>query len=154
MSDASVSTGHSDDVAKQTTRHATCVAAHGNGVLITGASGSGKSSLALALMAYGAQLVADDGVILQAIENRIMASAPAAIDGLIEARGIGILRANPVQDAPIKLVIDMNQIEQDRLPPFRYTMVKGQSVPLLYKVDTLHFPAAVMQYLTCGRQGE
>lgn len=142
------------DLPKQTTQHATCVAAHGNGVLITGAAGSGKSSLALAMMAYGAKLIADDRVVLRAIENRVLASAPKAISGLIEARGIGLLRADTATDAPIKLVIDLDQTEQDRLPPIRYTLLMGQSVPLLYKVETLHFPAAVMQYLACGRQGE
>ncbi|MBL4768323.1 MAG: HPr kinase/phosphatase C-terminal domain-containing protein [Rhodobacteraceae bacterium] len=136
----------------QTTRHATCVASHGNGALIVGASGSGKSSLALAMMAYGADLVADDQVILRTDQSHIMASAPTAIDGLIEAWGIGLLRAITVTDARIKLVIDLDQIEHIRLPPIRFTMVMGQSVPLLYKVDTPHFPAAVMQYLACGRQ--
>lgn len=142
------------ELPKQTTQHATCVVAHGNGVLIIGASGSGKSSLGLAMLAYGATLVADDGVILRVIENCVIASAPPAITGLIEARGIGLLQAETVTNVAIRLVIDLDQVEQDRLPTPHYTLVMGQSVPLLYKVDTLHFPAAVMQYLACGRQGE
>lgn len=144
----------SDLVAKQVTQHATCVAAHGKGVLITGRSGSGKSSLAMAMMGLGATLIADDQVNLCVVHGRIIASAPATIAGLIEARGIGLLLANTNQDAPVELVIDLDHIELDRLPPFRHTEVMGHSVPLLYGVETLHFPAAVMQYLACGRQGE
>jgi len=45
-----------------TTIHASCVAVDGKGLLITGASGSGKSALALQLMAFGAHLIADDRV--------------------------------------------------------------------------------------------
>ena len=153
MSDVSASSDISD-LSEQATRHATCVVAHGKGVLITGTAGSGKSSLALAMMAYGAKLIADDRVILRTAENHIVASAPDAIDGLIEARGIGLLQANTAKEATIKLVIDLDRSEKDRLPPIRYTMLMGQLLPLLYKVGTPHFPAAVMQYLACGRQGE
>lgn len=142
------------DISEQTTQHATCVTAHGKGVLITGASGSGKSSLALAMMGFGAKLVADDRVFLNVLRDRVIASAPAAIGGLIEARGIGLLLAKTEPTVPIGLVIDLDRTEPDRLPPIRYVTVMGQSVPLLYRVDTLQFPAAVMQYLACGRQGE
>jgi HPr kinase/phosphorylase len=137
---------------KKTTRHATCVVAHGKGVLIVGASGSGKSSLALAMMGLGAKLIADDQVILCLSQNNIVASAPTAIKGLIEARGLGLLRAKTEPDARIKLVIDLDQTEHERLPPVRKTKVLDQTVPLLFGVDTLHFPAAVMQYLADGRQ--
>lgn len=142
------------ELAKQTTQHATCVAAHGKGVLLTGSSGSGKSSLAMSMMGLGATLIADDRVNLSVVHGRVMASAPATIAGLIEVRGIGILKANTNRDSPIELVIDLDHIELDRLPPFRHITVMGHSVPLLYKVETLHFPAAVMQYLAYGRQDE
>jgi len=139
---------------EQTTQHATCVTAYNKGALIIGVSGSGKSSLALAMMGFGAKLATDDRVILRLVHSRVIASAPAAIDGLVEARGIGLLRAKTEPEAPIKLVIDLDQNEQDRLPPIRHISVLGQSVSLLYKVDMPHFPAALMQYLACGRQGE
>ena len=60
----------------ETIVHASCVTVQGRGVLITGASGSGKSALALSLMALGADLVADDRVILSLDRGRVMASAP------------------------------------------------------------------------------
>lgn len=135
-------------------QHATCIVAHGNAALIIGKSGSGKSSLALAMMGLGAKLVADDRVILHVDDTRIIATAPAAIHGLIEARGIGILTVEPAAPAPIRVVIDLDQVEPARMPPIRHTKVMGQSMPMLYKVDTPHFPAALMQYLKSGRQGE
>ena len=61
------------------TLHATCVAVEGRGVLITGPSGSGKSSLALALMAHGARLVADDRVTLSLREGTLWATCPETI---------------------------------------------------------------------------
>ena len=138
------------DSTGQTIQHATCVVVHGNAALITGASGSGKSTLALNMMAFGAKLIADDQVILQRDGDRIMASAPPPISGLIEARGVGILRAAPAAPAPVHVVIDLDQIEQDRLPTPRKTQLMGQAVPLLFKPDTPHFAAALMQYLTLG----
>lgn len=132
--------------------HASAVADYGLGVLITGPSGSGKSALALQLMSMGAQLVADDGVLLsRAPDGRVLARAPAAIRGLIEARGIGLLRAGAVDDVPLALVVDLSQVETQRLPPERTTLVLGTELPLLHKVASPHFPAAIRQYLACGR---
>ena len=69
--------------------HASAVALDGRGVLITGAAGSGKSSLALTLMAYGAVLISDDQTELSRVGDTIWARAPETISGLIEARGAG-----------------------------------------------------------------
>ena len=77
------------------TLHASCVALDGRGVLILGRSGAGKSSLALELMALGARLVADDRTVLHADDGAPVASCPPAILGKIEARGVGILAADP-----------------------------------------------------------
>ena len=78
--------------------HGSCVALTGKGLLITGRSGSGKSALCLQMVALGAELVADDRVQLRREEGQILARAPAAIAGLIEARGIGI-STNPKRRA-------------------------------------------------------
>ena len=154
MTGATPTSDISDFAPPSTTQHATCVVAHNKGVLITGSSGSGKSSLALSMIGLGATLVADDRVILSIANDSIVATAPGPISGLIEARGIGLLHANTDQNAKIHLVIDLDQVESDRLPPVRRIAVMGHSVPLLYNVETVHFPAAIMQYLACGRQGE
>ena len=71
---------------------ASCVAIGGRAVLIEGPPGSGKSSLALALIDRGAVLVGDDGVALAARDGRLFASPPPNIAGLLEVRNVGLLR--------------------------------------------------------------
>ena len=131
--------------------HASCVAHQGRAVLILGASGSGKSALALQLMALGADLVADDRTELRLVRDQIMADVPVAISGLIEARGVGILKAKPAGATPVTMVIDMNRKEHSRLPEPQSTVLLGQSLPLLAAVAAPHFPAAVLQMLAAGR---
>lgn len=121
------------------------------GVLITGASGSGKSALALALMASGARLVADDGVLLCPRDGRLVATCPAALSGLIEARGVGLLRAWPLAEAEIVLVVDLDQVETERLPHRRTATLAGIALPCLHKVEAAYFPAAILQYLKGSR---
>ena len=72
--------------------HATAVAIDGRAVLLRGPSGSGKSDLALRLIDAGARLVADDQSELSRRGDVLMVRAPATIAGLIEVRGLGILR--------------------------------------------------------------
>jgi HPr kinase/phosphorylase len=132
--------------------HASAVALAGRGLLIRGASGSGKSSLALALLAFGAQLVSDDRVVLRQEGDRLRASCPDAICGLIEARGVGLLCAEPAPPTIIAAIVDLDHIEADRLPPSRRTDLLGVNLPLLHKSETTHFPAALVQYLTLGRK--
>lgn len=136
------------------TVHASCVALDGRGVLILGPSGSGKSSLALALMAFGARLVSDDRVALRRDGPRLIAAAPEAIHGLIEARGVGLLRAEAEAEAVVALAVDLARIETARLPQRREIDLLGQPVVLLSKVEALHFPAAILQYLKAGRRGD
>ena len=78
---------------------ASCVAIGGQGVLIEGPPGSGKSSLALALIDRGATLVGDDGVLLQRRGGRLWALPPPNIAGLLEVRNVGLvsLEAAPAQ---------------------------------------------------------
>lgn len=130
--------------------HASCVSLDGRAVLILGKSGAGKSALGLSLMAYGADLVADDRVILTD-DGCVMASAPPAIMGLIEARGVGVLNAVTVARAKVVLVVDLDQTEADRLPPLRHIRVLGHDVPLQHRVDGLHFGPSLVQYLRGDR---
>ena len=131
--------------------HASCVAVSGRAVLIIGPSGSGKSSMALTLMAYGADLVADDQTELTRDDARILARCPPALQGLIEARGVGLLTA-PYTTAEIVLVADMGSAETDRLPPRRTFALLGQQVDLVLGRGNHHFPAAVLCYLMGSRQ--
>ena len=133
--------------------HASCVAAGDAGVLILGASGSGKSALALTLMAFGAQLVSDDRTVLTRPEKGgpLQASAPDTIRGKIEARGIGVLAAEPVESVPVRLAVDLDRAETARLPEFRTVDIGGTPVPLLHKVESGHFAPAILQYVRSGR---
>ena len=63
--------------------HGSAVALEGRGLLILGASGTGKSALALRMMAHGARLVADDRVVLARRGDALIASAPPALRGTI-----------------------------------------------------------------------
>jgi HPr kinase/phosphorylase len=133
--------------------HASCVAAFGRGLLILGPSGSGKSALALRLITLGAQLVADDQTDLAVEDGRLVARCPPAIRGLIEARGVGLLRAAPLDAAPVDLVADLGQTENQRLPPARRITILGYEADLVLHPQNDHFPDALMLYLRHGRQG-
>ncbi len=99
-------------------------------------------------MAFGADLIADDRTALSADRDGPPVAAPVApIAGLIEARGVGILPADTGAPARISLIVDMGAVESDRLPPTRARRLMGWTVPLLHKVESPHFPAAVLQYL-------
>jgi HPr kinase/phosphorylase len=136
--------------------HASCVAFGGHAVLILGASGRGKSGLALQLMGFGAELVADDRTCLWRQDGaggpQVMADAPETLRGLIEARGVGILKAAAAGPVPVNLVVDLDQIETSRLPPLRRFALLDVDMPLVHMVDTPAFPAAILQYLRQGRR--
>ena len=102
------------------------------GVLLRGPSGSGKSDLALRLIEAGAYLVADDQVALALGDGDVWLSAPAAIAGMIEARGVGILRLPRAQRAALRLVCDLVPREEvERLPERGDCMLLGVTVPRL-----------------------
>ena len=126
------------------------VSAGWRGLLITGPSGSGKSALALQLMALGARLVADDQVLIQRRGDRLFATGPDATRGLIEARGIGLLRADPLPEVPLAASVDLGQRETERLPPPRIVMYLDVGLPLFHAVHAPYFHAALAQYLCAG----
>jgi HPr kinase/phosphorylase len=131
--------------------HASAVALGPRGVLILGPSGSGKSALALTLMAFGAQLVADDRVVLTLQDDLPWMSAPDSITGLIEARGMGLLQADTTPGAWVSLVVDLTRVETRRLPPLSHMPVAGHAIPLVHKMESTHFAASILQYLRAGR---
>lgn len=131
--------------------HASCVAVEQRAVLILGPSGSGKSGLALRLMAYGAALVADDRTELHLRDGVLVARSPSALRGMIEARGVGVLNA-PVQDeAAVVLAVDLATPETDRLPQRHTVQFLGVRCDLVLGSRSDHFPAAVLCYLKHGR---
>jgi len=97
--------------------HGTCVAIDGRGVLLRGPSGSGKSDLALRLIDGGAVLVADDQTRLERAGEILTAHPPATIAGMLEVRGLGLVRLPYLEQAPLELVIDLvGPSEVERLP--------------------------------------
>ena len=111
--------------------HATAVAIDGRGVLLLGPSGAGKSDLALRLIDRGAKLIADDRVDLAHDGARVILSAPPRIAGLIEVRGLGILRFDHVT-APLALAIELAAAEAvERLPEPDAELICGRKVALV-----------------------
>ncbi|MEO1293429.1 MAG: HPr kinase/phosphatase C-terminal domain-containing protein, partial [Pseudomonadota bacterium] len=113
--------------------HASAVAVGTCGVLIRGASGVGKSTMALRMIAQGAVLVADDycDVVEQAVSPVL--STPSTIAGMIEARGTGLLRLPVSPPVSLGLVIELvanpNQ-SSERLPPLRFANFGRHQIPL------------------------
>lgn len=133
------------------TLHASCVADGGKGLLILGPSGSGKSALALALIALGARLVADDRVELSVEAGALVARCPAPLSGMIEARGLGLLRCDPLPQAKIALAVDLGTPEEARLPESHAIVLLDRRIDLVRHAPNPHFPAALLLYLRGGR---
>ncbi len=131
--------------------HGSCVAVGGRAVLILGPSGTGKSTLALALMARGGLLVADDRTILAVEGGRLFADAPETLRGMIEARGVGILAADAAGRSEVTVLVDLSQDEPERLPPARERALLGVSLPLVQGPMRPHFDAVILQFLLKGR---
>lgn len=138
--------------AQSLTLHASCVTFDGQGVLITGPSGAGKSALALQLMGYGAALVADDQVLLTAGAAGLQAAAPPGLPSLIEARGIGLLRAELCKSSQIHLMVDLTGQPGPRLPPICYRMILGHRLEVVSAPLSCHLGAAIRHYVRYGRE--
>lgn len=95
------------------------------GVMLTGASGAGKSDLALRLIQSGFRLVADDYAHVWASGGKLYATAPEAIAGRIEARGLGILPAPSWIVSRICLIARLTDATPERLPEPRFETVDG-----------------------------
>jgi HPr kinase/phosphorylase len=148
--------------AASTTMHASAVLVGARAVLIRGPSGSGKSQLALDLIQAGragalrfARLVADDRVHLEAAGGRLLARPAERLAGLIEVRGVGLLRLPHEASAVIGLVIDLAADDAIRLPDAaqRKTEIENIALPRLAVArDTPALPS-VLAVLTSAAEG-
>jgi len=120
--------------------HASCAARNGAGVLLLGPSGSGKSDLLLRLLHHGFDLVADDQVVVEAM----IGNAPPALAGLLEVRGIGIMRLPYLPSVRLALAVEMGRAERMPEPERRF------GLPLV-RIDPAQAsaPARVLVALYC-----
>jgi hypothetical protein len=117
-----------------TLANVTCVAIDGGqglrAVLIEGAPGSGKSSLALALIDRGAVLIGDDGVTLDERDGRLWALPPPNIAGLIEVRNVGLVTL-PITIAPLALAIRLDEAAPRHIEAAEPVECAGHALPLV-----------------------
>lgn len=121
------------------TIHASAVCVDEIGLVIRGASGAGKSSLALAALAHWqrdgrfAALVADDRVILGRAGDAVVASAPAPLRGLLEVRFAGLTSVAVLPRMRVRALVDLVPPEAaPRLPdPCRTEEIGGVPLPMI-----------------------
>lgn len=125
--------------------HASCAALNGAGVLLLGASGAGKSDLLLRLLDHGYDLVADDRVDIEGLLARV----PPPLAGLIEVRGLGIIRLPFRAETPLALAVDL--VAADRLPARLPMPERRHGLPLV-SIDPSQpsAPARVTAALRCA----
>lgn len=124
--------------------HGSAVAVGARAVLILGRSGSGKSGLVLRMLALGARLVADDRVRLEARDGALIASAPKRIEGLVEARGVGLIRVPAVSGVPVALAVDLDRAPAARLPHWDKFTCADMDIPLILARDVPNLDAILM----------
>jgi HPr kinase/phosphorylase len=128
--------------------HATTVAIDGEAILLRGPPGSGKSDLALRLIDAGAQLVADDQTLLRRERDRVIATAPPAIAGLLEIRGIGVVRVAVAEMAPLLMIADLTIASAiERMPQAQFETVLGVAIPLVALAPFEASAAARLRFL-------
>lgn len=135
----------------QLSLHASTIVVDQRALVLAGPSGVGKSTLALRMIALGAQLLADDVTWLGATEDGVEARCPPTLMGRIEARGVGILNAPYCDPALVSAIVDLGRAEDDRLPPFRSISMLGYNIPILHKPATPYLPEILIHYLKYGR---
>jgi serine kinase of HPr protein (carbohydrate metabolism regulator) len=132
--------------------HASCAVVDGRAVLLRGASGAGKSDLLLRLIVEaGAGLVADDQVLLDRHGDALRARAPAALAGVLEARGMGLLRLPAAGPAPVALLADLGDVPQ-RLPEPAEETLLGCRLPRV-EIDPRAASAVAKLQLALGARG-
>ena len=132
--------------------HATSVAKGGRAVLMTGRSGSGKSDLALRLFDRGFVLVSDDQTMLSKADHRLIASAPPAILGKLEVRGIGIVDVTPTYHVPVCLIVELAGAVERMPDGSSERVILGITVPLV-TIDALTASASAKVELALDRLG-
>ena len=131
--------------------HATAIALDGQGAMFLGASGAGKSNLAIAMLALGGHLIADDSIWVVPQGQTLILKPPPGAPAWIEARNVGLLNGGPICDAaPLCLVVDLDREEENRLPPHRFATMGAARVPLILGAGRARLDAVVALILRYG----
>lgn len=149
--------------------HGTCVSVSGEGVLILGGPGAGKSDLALRLIdepGHGisegrmrSELVSDDQVIITRDQDRLFATSPPAIHGKLEIRGLGIVALAAQPSVTLSLIVKLQTLSAiERLPDHATFDILGLALPLV-EIDgtTASAPArlrAALRWLKQQNRGQ
>jgi HPr kinase/phosphorylase len=117
---------------KKTILHGTALSSANSAVFLRGPSGSGKSDLAFRLLPLGFALIADDQVEFSLRLDRPQAGPVESVRGLLEVRGVGLVKVTSAAAAPLRLIVDlMPRDEVPRLPKWEGDMILGVSIPRL-----------------------
>jgi len=112
--------------------HATAIKIKSKTILLIGDSGSGKSDIALRLIAeHNAKLISDDRVDVANIKGRLRATAPKTIKNLIEVRGVGIIKVSCCTKGFVDMVVKMTSAPLIRMPSPSSICISGVDLPLL-----------------------
>jgi serine kinase of HPr protein (carbohydrate metabolism regulator) len=116
-------------------------------VLIQGPTGAGKSDLALRALGEGFRLVADDRVVLWVSGGRAFGRAPDALAGLIEVRGLDVVRCPALPLSEIALVAEAG--DPERIPAPAFADILGLRVPkILLRLGESSAPAKLSRALS------
>ena len=122
--------------------HATSIAINGHGLLLLGPSGLGKSDLALRCLAMGPsplyeapfELISDDRTLVSVCNRQVIMTAPSAIAGQLEVRGVGIVDVPHTRGAELCLVARLTDEDVERYPALepRFECILGRSFPMIH----------------------
>ena len=101
--------------------YASCIKLKNKGVLFIGDSGSGKSDISLRLICeHNALLIADDRTDITIKKSNIIASSPKTLKGLLEVRGVGIIKIKHYNKVKIDLIVLLTKDKLERIPEKTY----------------------------------
>ena len=168
------------ELAPRITRHGVLVEVYGEGVLLLGDSGVGKSETAIDLVKRGHRLIADDAVELKRVSDKtLLGSAPEMIRHYVELRGIGVVDIRrlfgmgAVKDTEkIELIIHLEQWEQGkfyerlgmdteytelmgiRIPSLTIPVRPGRNLALIIEIATMNMRQKLMGFNTAEELNE
>lgn len=132
------------ELAPRITRHGVLVEVYGEGILLVGDSGVGKSETAIELIKRGHRLIADDAVVIRRVSAKsLVGEAPENIKHFIELRGIGIINARRIfgmgavkMTEKIDMVVNLELWDKQKIYDrmgidSEYTEILGIRVPVL-----------------------